>query len=146
MDGNGRWARKRGLPRIAGHRAGVDNLRRILEAAVEYGIKYLTIYAFSTENWGRPREEVDGLMHILEDVIDRELGELHQEGVKLLNAKDYEGALRELKKAEDLDPNYLDLAGKIKAARTGGRKRASRSAVQPCLIKGILKHAKGFVA
>ncbi len=65
MDGNGRWALKRGLPRLAGHRAGTQNLRAIITACVEFGIKYLTIYAFSTENWGRPREEVDGLMHIL---------------------------------------------------------------------------------
>ena len=83
MDGNGRWALSRGLPRLAGHRAGTENLRRIITACVEFGVKYLTIYAFSTENWGRPREEVDGLMHILEDVIDRELAELNQEGVQL---------------------------------------------------------------
>jgi undecaprenyl diphosphate synthase len=83
MDGNGRWARKRGLPRLAGHRAGVENLRRILEASVEYGIKYLTIYAFSTENWGRPPAEVRGLINILEDVIDRELESLHENGVQL---------------------------------------------------------------
>jgi undecaprenyl diphosphate synthase len=57
MDGNGRWALARGLPRLAGHRAGTENLRRIIEACIEFGIKYLTIYAFSTENWGRPEEE-----------------------------------------------------------------------------------------
>ena len=61
MDGNGRWAKKRGLPRLAGHKAGTENLRRIIKACVEFGIEYLTIYAFSTENWGRPREEVAGL-------------------------------------------------------------------------------------
>lgn len=83
MDGNGRWAQARGLPRLAGHRAGTENLRRIITASVEFGIKYLTIYAFSTENWGRPKEEVDGLMHILEDVIDKELKELNEEGVQL---------------------------------------------------------------
>jgi undecaprenyl diphosphate synthase len=83
MDGNGRWARARGLPRLAGHRAGVENLRRLLEAAVEYGIKYLTIYAFSTENWQRPQEEVRGLITILEEVIDRELDELNKNGVQL---------------------------------------------------------------
>jgi len=83
MDGNGRWAISRGLPRLAGHRAGTENLRRIIRACVEFDIKYLTIYAFSTENWGRPREEVEGLMHILEDVIDRELTELNEEGVQL---------------------------------------------------------------
>jgi undecaprenyl diphosphate synthase len=83
MDGNGRWAIARGLPRLAGHRAGTENLRHIITACVEIGIKYLTIYAFSTENWGRPREEVDGLLHILEDVIDKELAELNKEGVQL---------------------------------------------------------------
>ncbi|HSV86027.1 MAG TPA: polyprenyl diphosphate synthase [Levilinea sp.] len=83
MDGNGRWAAARGLPRLAGHRAGTENLRTIITASVEIGIKYLTIYAFSTENWGRPRDEVSGLMFILADVIDRELTELHEEGVQL---------------------------------------------------------------
>jgi undecaprenyl diphosphate synthase len=83
MDGNGRWALSRGLPRLAGHKAGTENLRRVIRATVEFGIKYLTIYAFSTENWGRPPEEVRGLMYILEDVIDRELNELHKEGVQL---------------------------------------------------------------
>lgn len=83
MDGNGRWALQRGLPRLAGHRAGTENLRRIIEAFIEFGIPYLTIYAFSTENWGRPQEEVQGLMRIVEDVIDRELQELHDQGVQL---------------------------------------------------------------
>ncbi len=83
MDGNGRWASARGLPRLAGHRAGTENLRRIIEACTEFGIKYLTIYAFSTENWGRPSEEVQGLMKIFEDVIDRELQELCDQGVQL---------------------------------------------------------------
>jgi undecaprenyl diphosphate synthase len=83
MDGNGRWAASRGLPRLMGHRAGTENLRRVIRACVEFGVQYLTIYAFSTENWGRPKEEVDGLLHILEDVIDRELNELHEEGVQL---------------------------------------------------------------
>jgi undecaprenyl diphosphate synthase len=83
MDGNGRWALQRSLPRLAGHKAGTENLRRIIRASVEFGVKYLTIYAFSTENWGRPPEEVKGLMYILEDVIDRELNELHKEGVQL---------------------------------------------------------------
>jgi undecaprenyl diphosphate synthase len=98
MDGNGRWAISRGLPRLAGHRAGTENLRRIITACVEFGIKYLTIYAFSTENWGRPREEVDGLMHILEDVIDKELAELNKEGVQL----------RHIGRLERLDPKLQE--------------------------------------
>jgi undecaprenyl diphosphate synthase len=94
MDGNGRWAKARGLPRMAGHRAGVDNLRRVLEAAVEFGIRHLTIYAFSTENWARPPDEVRGLLNILDEVIDRELAELNRNGV----------SLRHIGRLERLDP------------------------------------------
>jgi len=83
MDGNGRWARQRGLPRLAGHRAGTENIRPVLEACVEYGVKILTIWAFSTENWGRPKKEVRGLLRILGDTIDRQLPELHANGVRL---------------------------------------------------------------
>jgi len=83
MDGNGRWATSRGLPRLAGHRAGTENLRRVIEACIEFKIQYLTLYAFSTENWGRPQEEVKGLLRILEDVIDRELQQLYDQGVQL---------------------------------------------------------------
>ena len=83
MDGNGRWARDRGLPRLEGHRAGTENIRRVLEACGEYGIKMVTIYAFSTENWQRPEKEVRGLIGILERVLEREVENLHQNGVKL---------------------------------------------------------------
>jgi len=98
MDGNGRWARERGLPRLAGHRAGTENLRRIIRACVEFGIQILTIYAFSTENWGRPEPEVRGLMGILEQVIDRELDELHREGVQLRHLGELEGISPELQR------------------------------------------------
>ncbi len=98
MDGNGRWARERGLPRLAGHRAGTENLRRIIRACVEFGIKILTIYAFSTENWGRPESEVRGLLSILEQVIDRELDELHQQGVQLRHLGRLEGISPELQR------------------------------------------------
>jgi len=91
MDGNGRWAASRGLPRIMGHRAGTENLRAIIRACVEFGIQYLTIYAFSTENWSRPEDEVQGLMMILEDVIDNELEELHREGVRIRHVGRPEG-------------------------------------------------------
>src|SRR5574342_830638 len=91
MDGNGRWAKQRGFPRLAGHRAGTENLRKILRASVEFGIKILTIYAFSTENWGRPEAEVRGLMNILETVIDRELKQLHANGVQLRHIGELEG-------------------------------------------------------
>jgi undecaprenyl diphosphate synthase len=96
MDGNGRWARARGLPRLAGHRAGTENLRRILTACVEFGVKILTIWAFSTENWRRPQEEVRGLMDIVEQVIDRELSELHKNGVRLRHVGRLEGISRPL--------------------------------------------------
>jgi undecaprenyl diphosphate synthase len=98
MDGNGRWALQRGLPRMAGHRAGTENLRRVIEACIEFGIRYLTIYAFSTENWGRPREEVQGLMKIFEDVIDNELQELHDQGVQL----------HHIGRLDRLDPAFRD--------------------------------------
>ena len=96
MDGNGRWARSRGLPRQAGHRAGTENIRRILEACVEHGIQILTLYAFSTENWGRPNAEVRGLMRILEQTIDRQLLELHQNGVQLRHIGRLEGVTERL--------------------------------------------------
>ena len=91
MDGNGRWAQQRGLPRLAGHRAGTENIRRVLTGCVEYGIQVLTIYAFSTENWKRPEQEVKGLMSIFARVIDRELDELHREGVQLRHVGRLEG-------------------------------------------------------
>ena len=97
MDGNGRWARQRGLPRLAGHRAGTENIRRVLTGCVEFGIKVLTIYAFSTENWKRPEEEVKGLMSIFARVIDRELNELHREGVQLRHVGRLEGISKSLK-------------------------------------------------
>ncbi len=103
MDGNGRWAKSRGMPRLAGHKAGVENLRRVLRACSEFGIKILTIYAFSTENWGRPESEVRGLMNILESVIDHELDDLDANGVQL----------RHLGKLEGLSPM---LQRKVRAA------------------------------
>lgn len=103
MDGNGRWAKKRGLARLAGHQAGVENLRRVLQAAVEFGVQYLTIYAFSTENWERPQEEVQGLMSILAEVIESELDDLHESGVQL----------RHIGRLEQLDP---DIQQKVKHA------------------------------
>jgi undecaprenyl diphosphate synthase len=83
MDGNGRWAAARRLPRMAGHRAGTENLRRIIKACVRFGINYLTIYAFSTENWKRPEDEVQGLMQIMGDVLEKEVPELNEQGVQL---------------------------------------------------------------
>jgi undecaprenyl diphosphate synthase len=83
MDGNGRWARARGLPRLSGHRAGTEALRRTIEACIDFGVEVLTIYAFSTENWKRPAHEVRGLMYLLEEVIERQQDELDDRGVRL---------------------------------------------------------------
>lgn len=98
MDGNGRWARQRGLPRLAGHRAGAENLRRVLRACGEWGIKYVTIYAFSTENWGRPREEVEGLFHLMDQFIDRELPELMKNGIQVRHIGRMDGVPEELQR------------------------------------------------
>ncbi len=83
MDGNGRWAKRRGLPRIMGHRQGVDALKDLLRCCNDWGIKALTAYAFSTENWGRPHEEVDFLMTLFERVLVRELQEMMKENVRI---------------------------------------------------------------
>jgi undecaprenyl diphosphate synthase len=83
MDGNGRWARARGLSRQDGHRAGAENLRTVIERFGEHGVAVLTLFAFSTENWGRPRSEVDGIMRLAGRVIDRDLNTLHEAGVRL---------------------------------------------------------------
>jgi undecaprenyl diphosphate synthase len=95
MDGNGRWAQQRGLPRLAGHRAGTENIRRIVETCVDLGVRYLTLYAFSTENWSRPADEVSGLMALLVEYVDREVDALHAQGVRL----------RHLGRLEELAPN-----------------------------------------
>jgi undecaprenyl diphosphate synthase len=83
MDGNGRWAQERGLSRQAGHRAGTENIRRVIEAFAKADVKYLTLFAFSTENWTRPRREVSALLKLIGRVIDRELKALDENGVRL---------------------------------------------------------------
>jgi undecaprenyl diphosphate synthase len=88
MDGNGRWAVKRKLPRISGHRAGIDTVRRIVRTAGELGIEYLTLYTFSSENWGRPENEVKGLMKLLAETLKREFAELHRSGVRIMTIGD----------------------------------------------------------
>ena len=83
MDGNGRWATQQGLPRMLGHRAGADAVRRIAEACCEIGIRYLTLYAFSWENWSRPSEEIQELMRLLNEFLEAELPALHANGIRL---------------------------------------------------------------
>jgi undecaprenyl diphosphate synthase len=100
-DGNGRWARRRGLPVLAGHEAGADVVKARLRDAVEFGISELTVYSFSTENWARPREEVDGLMAMFARRIDRETPELHDEGVRMRFMGRREGLSDELTRRMD---------------------------------------------
>jgi len=85
MDGNGRWAKKRHLPRLAGHNAGSENIRPVAKIFTNYGVKYLTLYMFSTENWNRPRIEVTGLLSLLARKIDRETQAFHQENIRLVH-------------------------------------------------------------
>jgi len=99
MDGNGRWAAQRGLPRLAGHQHGTDNIRRITTTAAQIGVEYLTLWAFSTDNWRRPREEIEGILHILAGVIERETDELNRQGAQLRHIGSLEGLNPELQTA-----------------------------------------------
>ncbi len=90
MDGNGRWAQKHGKQRYEGHYQGVESVRKIAEASAELGVKYLTLYAFSTENWRRPKEEVDALMHLFVETIEQELPTLNKNGIRLRAIGDIE--------------------------------------------------------
>jgi undecaprenyl diphosphate synthase len=90
MDGNGRWAKQKGMPRVLGHRSGVKSVREVTEAAAEVGVKYLTLYAFSTENWSRPPAEVTALMGLLVETIRGEIRDLNKNGVRLMAIGDLE--------------------------------------------------------
>ncbi len=124
MDGNGRWARQRGLPLLAGHRAGTENIRRVIKSFTDYGVRYLTLYAFSTENWGRPDSEIKGLFQLLREVIRRETAELHQANVQLRHVgtmdrvpQPLQGAIR---KSVELTKNNTGLVLSL-AFNYGGR-------------------------
>lgn len=113
MDGNGRWAKKQGEMRLFGHNVGVESVRDVLKGAKELGVKYLTLYAFSTENWNRPKEEVDGLMDLLVKTISNEVKELNDSKVKLLAIGDQKGlpinCQVELKSAMDSTKDNSDI-------------------------------------
>lgn len=113
MDGNGRWAKKQGEHRLFGHNVGVESVREVLKGAKELGVKYLTLYAFSTENWNRPKEEVEGLMDLLVRTIASEVQELHNTGVRLLSIGDIEGlplsCRSELATAQDQTKNNTEI-------------------------------------
>jgi len=91
MDGNGRWAQQRGLPRLEGHRRGTQNVRRVLDACAQFGIRLVTLYVFSTENWGRPRAEIDGFFKLLSEVIEGETENFRTNGVRLIHSGSLDG-------------------------------------------------------
>ncbi len=99
MDGNSRWAKRRHLPTLAGHRAGTENIRKVIQTFGDFGVKYLTLYAFSTENWNRSPEEVGGLFTLLLEVIDRETQELHRRGVQVRHIGSWENVPPHLRAA-----------------------------------------------
>ena len=131
MDGNGRWAAARGLPRSAGHKAGIDALRAAVRAAADFGIEYLTIYSFSTENWSRPKTEVMFLLELLRRFIRQDVAELHASGVRIHVIGDREGLDRSivtmLEDAEKLtrDNTKLNL---VVAFNYGSRQEITRAA------------------
>ncbi len=112
MDGNGRWAKKKGLPRAAGHRAGVERVRTIIRMSSDIGIKYLTLFAFSTENWKRPSQEVSILMNLLLEYLKEELAELHEKNVRIQT-------LGDLSKLPDEVAAEIDRAKKTTKDNTG---------------------------
>ena len=130
MDGNGRWAQKRGLPRLEGHRAGVERIQVLLETLSSYGVEFATIYAFSTENWGRPQDEVNGLMSILSDAIDVQTRELHERNVRIVHlgkTNNMEPELRgAIERAQDLTRNNSGITLNV-AFDYGGRDEILRA-------------------
>lgn len=111
MDGNGRWAKSRGLPRIEGHRRGADAVRTAVSCSVKYGVRYLTLYSFSSENWKRPAQEVDDLMSLLRRYLKSEIAELHKSGVRL----------RVIGERADLSPDIINLIEDAEALTAGNQ-------------------------
>lgn len=124
MDGNGRWAKNRHLPRLMGHRAGTEAIRRVVEICADYKIKYLTLYAFSTENWNRPKIEVQGLFGILNELAESEAKKLHKNGIQIRHLGRLDGISKDLqskiKKAVELTKDNTRLTLSI-AFNYGGR-------------------------
>ena len=133
MDGNGRWAKARGLPRAAGHRAGVEALRRTVRAAGDFGIEWLTVYAFSSENWSRPKAEVTDLMGLLKTFIRRDLADLHRSGVRVRVIGAREGLSPDIRGLVE-EAETLTVANKamnlVIAFNYGGRDEIARAARQ----------------
>jgi len=135
MDGNGRWAQRRGLPRVEGHREGMNSVRSVIRKCAELGISYLTLYAFSTENWKRPRREIQFLMNLLIEYLKRELAELHQQGVciQMLGGRERipEKVLKSIDHAIAMTQNNQGL--KLNLAFNYGGRREILDAVQKYL-------------
>ncbi len=139
MDGNGRWAKARGLPRVAGHKAGVDNVREVVRAAVEWGIPVLTLYAFSQENWKRPKEEVSFLMNLLDFFLKEEVKNLMKEGVSLRTIGHIE-ALPE-KTLEQLQDAVRETSGNKKMVLNIALNYGARTEILDA-VRQILEEAK----
>ncbi|MDR2616332.1 MAG: isoprenyl transferase [Endomicrobium sp.] len=141
MDGNGRWAKKRALPRTFGHKQGVKTIKKIVKAASSLGIKVLTLYAFSTENWKRPKSEIKALMILLKYFLSKEVDELNKEGVKLRVLGDLskfsEDIKIEIKKACDLTCNNTGL--NLNIALNYGARQEILQAFEKMLKQGIKK-------
>ncbi len=145
MDGNGRWAAKKGLPRTAGHKKGVDAVKRVVEAAADLGIEYLTLFGFSSENWSRPKEEVGELMRLLRYYLKAEMAELHKNNIRLkvIGAIDqFDSDIKNLiKRAEELTENNSKLTLVI-ALNYGGKQDILRAAMK--LSKEAVEVGKAF--
>lgn len=139
MDGNGRWAAERGLARVEGHERGTENIRRITHTAGEVGIEYLTLWAFSTENWRRPADEVSGILRILGEAIERETEELHRQGAQLRHIGSLDGLSPSLRQsvvdAIELTKHNSKLVLTL-AFNYGGRQEILQ-AVRRCLDDGV---------
>ena len=125
MDGNGRWAKEKGKIRLEGHKAGAENIEKILEESIKLGVKYLTVYAFSTENWKRPEKEVKGLMELFSGFLSSKRKTLKKQGVRLLVTGSKEGVSNSLLKKIEETEKYLEIEDKIVfniAFNYGGRK------------------------
>lgn len=133
MDGNGRWAKRRGLPRVMGHRAGVETIRQIVKSSSKIGVKYLTLYAFSTENWKRPSDEVNALMNLLVEYLRNEVDELNKNNVVVSTIGDIGGlpsiCQQELRRAWDTTKNNNGLR-LILALNYGSRNELKNATVK----------------
>ncbi|MGL5822236.1 MAG: isoprenyl transferase [Sarcina sp.] len=139
MDGNGRWAKKRGLPRTMGHKAGAETIRKVLKECDSLGVKYLTLYAFSTENWKRPKDEVNAIMKLLVEFLRKEIAELHSNNVKVTTIGDLDKIPKfcqdEIAMAKELTKDNTGVVLNV-AFNYGGRDEIIR-AIKKCIDSGI---------